>query len=99
MQSVEFQNDLAALLKKHHVDQNTKVKQFFAKEITRLEEIKEEMKDLSDSVKETLSYNDMTLDNVLDEVQEYTSLKIEQDSIRRKMQRIEEYISFENSNT
>lgn len=90
-----LQADLMAVLAKHQakpVDYDTKLKSYFKSDFERLEEIKEELETLGENIKETLSYSDMNLTSVENELSEYHDLKEEKDRIYRNIRRVEAFI-------
>jgi chromosome segregation ATPase len=59
----------------------------------RIEEIKQEMKDLSEAIKEALRYNDVTFEDCLNEAEDYFALKKDLRSLENKRINLENFIN------
>ena len=59
----------------------------------RIEEIKQEMKDLSETIKEALRYSDVTFENCLSEAEDYFALKKELRGIEGRRISLENFIN------
>lgn len=60
----------------------------------RFEEIAQEQKDISDSIKEILRYDDMTFANATEEAEEFIRLDREAKQILRKQKELQSFVDF-----